>query len=79
MEIHKPMTPEQAGEYIADLICKNRQYGETNNQVLCRLFNELITFGRSTALCSEKHVLDRFNLLSEKFDVKDLYNKRNIL
>lgn len=68
------MNSQEAGNYIADVINKNRQLGETNNQVLCRLFDELLTELKLTDPNQNQYSID---VLLQKFEVKNLYERKN--
>lgn len=68
------MNSQEAGNYIADVINKNRQSGETNNQVLCRLFDELLTELKLTDPNQNQYSID---VLLQKFEVKNLYERKN--
>ncbi len=80
--VEKP-NPEEAGNYIADIINKNRESGETNNQVLVRLISELIKDSTDWYLIAKdtpvfyflQATIDYHKELMNKFDVKDLYKK----
>jgi len=77
------MNPQEAGNYIADIINKNRQSGETNNQVLARLIEELIAdsrfwFHENFLLNYDENLLMyevKHKTLLNKFDTKDLYKE----
>lgn len=68
------MNSQEAGNYIADVINKNRQSGETNNQVLCRLFDELLTELKLTDPNQNQYSIA---VLLQKFEVKNLYERKN--
>ena len=68
------MNSQEAGNYIADVINKNRQSGETNNQVLCRLFDELLTELKLTDPNQNQYSIA---VLLQKFEMKNLYERKN--
>ncbi len=75
------MNPQEAGNYIADVINKNRQSGETNNQVLTRLLQQMLRIIKDH--CDPRYqdfyTEEEYEIveLFENFDFTNLYKRKN--